>query len=183
LIVFTLNEHENICIAGLKHRAGYVTALFSFSSVLWWTEWLIFWRMNINQKVLHVIQILAYIGMLWLIKWKNWQANNCRFCRHLLGVPAWKKPSNWVTKFSGASCSKPDYVLIHCVQPNVKYFHLILKSIQNNRRWSGSLTDPVSLLRSHFTMLKFSLSILSYCPSAVYTEYVFQLQSKMFCYL
>ena len=26
MIVFTVNEHENICIAGLNRRAGYVTA-------------------------------------------------------------------------------------------------------------------------------------------------------------
>ena len=30
LIVFTVHEHENICIAGLNRRAGYATGKFTF---------------------------------------------------------------------------------------------------------------------------------------------------------
>ena len=31
IVVFTVNEHENICIAGLNHQSGYATAEFSVS--------------------------------------------------------------------------------------------------------------------------------------------------------
>ena len=42
LIVFTVNEHKNICIAGLNRRAGYATEYICFvkqcDSLVWQTE-------------------------------------------------------------------------------------------------------------------------------------------------
>ena len=34
MIVFTVNEHENICIAGLNRRAGYATGYSSIAKLI-----------------------------------------------------------------------------------------------------------------------------------------------------